>query len=131
MINEAAAIITRAIQNSPTIGPSKLAVVIVGELLDLGWTLPDLSSGIDRDLDPLAVFAYEAGHTPRGWAVRTISIHIDTWATVSAARRQNPTSFPIWRLDLSVEALATRLVGHLLDGGWSPPGGLVDAEVPA
>ncbi|MEU1731406.1 hypothetical protein [Streptosporangium sp. NPDC020145] len=129
-ISEATASITRVVQNSPIIGPSKLAAVIVGELLDIGWVLPDLSFGVDRDLDPLAVFAYETGCTPREWAVRALSVHIDAWATVSAARQKNPDSFPIWRFDLSVEALATRLVGHLLDDGWSPPGGLVGVEVP-
>jgi hypothetical protein len=117
-----------------------LAVAIMGDLLDAGWSLPDVEPVPDdidrpgwpqprpagapdvyRDLDYLAELQYRMGVTTREWATKTIALHITLWATVCAGRAADPASYPGYWPDTSIEAMSTRLVGTLMGGGWLPP----------
>lgn len=116
-----------------------LAVAIMGDLLEAGWILPNVEPTPDidrpglhqsrpstapafcRDLDYLAELQYRMGVTAREWATETIAFHIAMWATVRVRRAHDPLAFPYWWPDLSIEAMATRLVGTLLGGGWTSP----------
>ena len=40
---------------------------------------------------------------------------------ITAARQEDPATFPGYTLELSPAALARRIVGGLLDAGWTPP----------
>lgn len=76
----------------------------------------------NADIDFLARFAYGLGQDPIDYAaVNVIEIHIDTYLSIVAARYEDPASFPGYTLELSRPALARRIVGDLLDAGWTPP----------
>lgn len=81
-------------------------------------------------VDELSAWAYEQGTDPLDWAVKSIDTQIDVWMIVCAGRAQNPASFPGFHPDLSVEALARRIVGRLMDAGWRAPGN-TDTLTPA
>jgi hypothetical protein len=77
---------------------------------------------IPDDIDGLSAWAYEQGTDPLDWAIKTVDTQIDVWMIVCAGRAQNPALFPGFHPDLSVEALARRIVGRLMDAGWRVPG---------
>lgn len=77
---------------------------------------------IPPDIDGLSAYAYKQGRDPLDWAINITDIEINVWLHVCAGRDEDPTSFPGFHPDLSVEALARRIVGHLLDAGWRIPG---------
>jgi len=118
-----------------------LAMAILADLQDAGWVLPTVeptppdpdrpgwhlprpadAPAFYRDLDPLADLQYRRGTTARNWAVQEITCDLDVWSVVRAYRAEDPASCPGHHRDISIEAMATRLVGHLLDGGLTPPG---------
>lgn len=103
-----------------------LATAIVRDLVAAGWEAPQPERP-DRDIDPLTAAAYRMGVTAHDLAVTTVELHVHAWASACASRALDPSSFPGFHRDLSVEALGTRMVGHLLDGGWRPPSDPLDA----
>ena len=70
----------------------------------------------------LAQWAYRHGTDPIDWATNSIvRNHISVYLTITAARAENPATFPGYVLELTPEALSRRIVGDLLDAGWMPP----------
>lgn len=76
---------------------------------------------IPEDIDGLDKYAYEQGRDPIDWAVQKAQSFIDAHVEVSVARMTNPAAFPFYCLPLTFEALARRIVGGLLDAGWTAP----------
>ena len=75
-----------------------------------------------EDIGFLARFAYDHGEDPIDYAERNvIQIHIDVYLTVLAARAEDPSSFPGYVLEATTAALSRRILGDLLDAGWTPP----------
>jgi hypothetical protein len=75
----------------------------------------------DPDIDGLAKFAYDRGEDPLDYAIGRTATFISINATVIAARAKDPASFPGYPLDASPEMVARRIIGTLLDSGWTPP----------
>ena len=73
------------------------------------------------DISGLARLSYEMGVDPLDYAERQIQILIEVHATVEASRAVAPETFPGFSPDLSLDALARRILGNLLDAGWEPP----------
>jgi hypothetical protein len=73
------------------------------------------------DISYPAQYAYEHGTDPITYAESHVTMLIGVHLGVAAAREENPQSFPIYSPDVSNEALARRIVGGLLDAGWTPP----------
>jgi hypothetical protein len=73
------------------------------------------------DIAYTAQVQYEHGVDPIDWAIEQTRITIDAREFVREARATNPALVPWYGPDLSDEALARRVVGHLLDAGWEPP----------
>ncbi len=73
------------------------------------------------DIDGLSQTAYDYGKDPLDWAITLVKTEIDVLTTITAARETIPESYPIYVWELSPEASARRIVGHLLGAGWSPP----------
>lgn len=75
-----------------------------------------------EDIGFLARFAYEHGEDPIDYATQgVIQIHVESWLMICAARAESPASFPGYTLELSPAALSRRILGDLLDAGWTPP----------
>ena len=75
-----------------------------------------------EDIGFLARFAYDHGQDPIDYAAsNVIQIHIDVYLTVLAARATDPASFPGYVLEATTAALSRRILGDLLDAGWTPP----------
>lgn len=69
-------------------------------------------------LNYLAAWCYANGHDP----LRVAEMRVTTLLEVHAAitERGSATPLPAWS-DLSRDALARKIVGDLLDAGWTPP----------
>ena len=66
-----------------------------------------------RDIDFLAAFAYSTGQDPIDYAAENvIRAHIDA--------HLHPASYP-GDMDPATSALSRRILGDLLDAGWTPP----------
>jgi hypothetical protein len=77
---------------------------------------------IPDDIDGLSAYAYEQGILPLDWAITSVNTEILAWTHVVIGRLENPESFPGYHPDLTITALARRIVGNLLDAGWRIPG---------
>ena len=73
------------------------------------------------DINALARIQYESGIDPIDFAEGEVTLAIRTHATVALSRATAPGTFPIYSPDLSLEALARRILGALLDAGWNAP----------
>jgi hypothetical protein len=74
-----------------------------------------------NDIDFLARHAYGLGIDPVDYAEGYVTSAIDVHLNVAASRFEDPATFPGYCLDLTTGALARRIVGILLDAGWTPP----------
>ena len=74
------------------------------------------------DICFLARFAYDHGTTPLDYAIEhVIQTHVDAYLTVLTGRIAQPGRFPGYDPGLNTAVLARRIVGDLLDAGWTPP----------
>lgn len=73
------------------------------------------------EIDGLSKAVYADGTHPIEWAETTVEMHIDTFGQIVDARAENPDSHPGYFLELTVPALARRIVGALMEAGWKPP----------
>ena len=78
--------------------------------------IPDNVDGLDK-------IAYQHGHDPIDWAEGTVGDLICVHWTVMAARAENPAAYPGYTIEPSIAALSRRILGGLLDAGWTPPAG--------
>ncbi|GAA0853319.1 hypothetical protein ACFQVD_26725 [Streptosporangium amethystogenes subsp. fukuiense] len=78
------------------------------------------------DIDPLAKVAYERGYHPIAFAEMKVKVLIDAHSNVITGRAVNPDAFPDFPVELTSSALASRIVGELLDAGWTAPGELLN-----
>jgi hypothetical protein len=69
----------------------------------------------------IARSAYANGTDPVDWAVTLAQVQIETAATILITREHTPGAYPQFRGELTAEAVARRIVGELLDAGWTPP----------
>ena len=76
---------------------------------------------MSSDICGLARLAYSHGQDPIDYASRLVQMHIEVNLTVRLARAEDPATFPGYLLDLSLDALSRRVIGDLLDAGWTPP----------
>jgi len=74
------------------------------------------------DIGALARMAYEHGENPLDYAERQLEILITVHLMVMAARSEDVASFPGYPADLGFASLARRILGDLLDAGWTMPG---------
>jgi hypothetical protein len=83
----------------------------------------------DDDIAFLARFAYGNGVDPVDYAtVNVIEGHLNVYLAVLAARVMNPASFPVYDAGLSTAVLSRRILGDLMDAGWTPPAVAEDPE---
>lgn len=75
------------------------------------------------DISGLAKYAYAHGQDPVDYAEDLIAILIRVHATVAADRLDNPASWPGYDIPEGIEPLARRILGELLDAGWTIPAG--------
>ena len=73
------------------------------------------------DLNTLALYAYYLGRPPLDWAEKQVDVLIRVHQEVIAARAEDPGTFPGYCIELTTGALARRIIGELLDAGWTPP----------
>ena len=73
------------------------------------------------DISALDRYAYEHGHHPLDWAEYVVGSLIDVHLTVVGDRLDDPDSWPGYTIEPTIEALASRILGELLDAGWTPP----------
>lgn len=73
------------------------------------------------DIDPTAAAAYADGTDPIEWAETITENLLMIHDEVTAGRAADPTSFPGVPGDFSREGSARRVVGALLNAGWTPP----------
>jgi len=73
------------------------------------------------DISALDRYAYEHGHDPLSWAEYITGSLIDVHLTVIEARLDDPGAFPGYSIEPTIQALASRIVGALLDAGWTRP----------
>lgn len=74
------------------------------------------------DINFLARFAYTNGIDPIDYAAHgIIQAHVDVHLAICAGRAENPASYPGYWRDLTTAALSRRILGDLLDAGWTPP----------
>jgi hypothetical protein len=79
------------------------------------------------DIGALHRLAYECGVDPIDNAVSAVEALMCGGQAITDARRQDPPLFP--GCDISAAHLARRVVGELLDAGWTPPAiGSSDAQ---
>lgn len=76
---------------------------------------------MSSDIDWMASSAYAQGKDPIDYAAEWLTTLIETHHDVMVGRAKNPASFPGYCLAVTDEALALRIVGELLDAGWTPP----------
>jgi hypothetical protein len=75
----------------------------------------------DPDIGYLDQLAYLQGRDPIDWAADKAREYIDVHLQVWGSRLVDPSTFPIYCIPLTTEALANRIVGGLLEAGWTPP----------
>ena len=74
------------------------------------------------DISFLAEFAYGNGVDPIDYATgHVIETHVNVYLTVLANRIADPSTFPGYDPELSTAVLSRRILGDLLDAGWTPP----------
>jgi hypothetical protein len=76
---------------------------------------------VSEDIGFLARFAYSHGTNPIDYATEhVIETHVSVFLTVMASRITDPGTFPGYP-DLSTAILSRRILGDLMDAGWTPP----------
>jgi hypothetical protein len=74
-----------------------------------------------EDIDFLARYAYEQGTDPvtyaEGYVTQLLEVHLLVWAV----REDEPGAFPGYCIDLTLGAVARRIIGTLMAAGWKPP----------
>lgn len=88
---------------------------------DTSVTDPAVSAAHNAPIDPLASAAYKFGTSPLDWALFLTQTAITAHLRVIVARGSNRAAFPLYCIPLTVDALACRIVGELLDAGWRAP----------
>ena len=73
------------------------------------------------DIDPISLSSYSLGRDPIDLAIDLAAIHIEITQAVAAARTENPAHFPGVTWEPTTPVLARRIIGALLDAGWTPP----------
>lgn len=75
----------------------------------------------EQPIDALSVSVYSDGTDPIDWAVQLAATMLDVAQDVIEARTNgSPYQFPSWG-EVTVDAVARRIVARLLDAGWTPP----------
>lgn len=79
---------------------------------------------IPADICVIARMSYESGRDPVEFAETCIvRNHLDVYLSITSARAEDAATFPGYLLELTPGALARRIIGDLLDAGWTSPAG--------
>lgn len=74
------------------------------------------------DIDDWAArHAYESGTDPVAHAEKRVATVIEVNLQVIGGRFCDPEAFPLYSRDTGTGALSRRILGLLLDLGWTPP----------
>lgn len=96
---------------------TEAAVTQAAADLKSGSTLPD-----SYDIGWIHRCAYRHGVDPIDNAIDAVTTFLHAADAISAARRDNPASFPLSGPEAVTHGYwARRIVGELLDAGWTPP----------
>ncbi|TAK32284.1 MAG: hypothetical protein EPO40_02875 [Myxococcaceae bacterium] len=74
----------------------------------------------DSGFDYLAASAHASGKDPIDWAVLIVGNLLTARATCTGRAERGLPPLPCWP-DTSDAAVARKVVGFLLDAGWTPP----------
>lgn len=77
------------------------------------------------DIDDLSASAYAGGKDPLDWATHLVTSLLAARSTCERRELSGLPPLPAWS-DVSDDAVARKVLGHLLDAGWTPP---TDADV--
>lgn len=75
----------------------------------------------DPHIDGLAKLAYAHGQDPIDYAIGYVENLIGTHLMVLGCRMEDPAAFPGYIIEPTLAAVSRRIVGTLMDAGWSPP----------
>lgn len=78
----------------------------------------------------IAQYHYDHGTPPVVYAEEYVRDLIAAHLDVAAARVNNPAAFPGYIIEPTVAALGCRIVGELLDAGWTPPSSRSAPDLP-
>lgn len=79
---------------------------------------------IPADICTIARMSYERGRDPVEFAETcVVEVNLHAYLAITTSRADNPASFPGYLLELTPDALARRIIGGLLDAGWTSPTG--------
>lgn len=73
------------------------------------------------DIESQYAASYSLGKTAIDVAAQVVAIQLDTRDDIRRTRAHDPDAYPGFRGSLTVDAAALRIVGELLNAGWSPP----------
>jgi hypothetical protein len=73
------------------------------------------------DIGALHTLAYEQGRDVIDHAVEYVAMFLDVMTMIRSSRAENPAYFPGYGSDVSLDHFARRIVGLMLDAGWTPP----------
>lgn len=82
------------------------------------------------DIDNLSASAYAGGKDPLDWATHLAASVLMAWSTCQRREVRGLPPLPDWP-DLSDHAVACKILGRLLDAGWTPPSGPAVREAAA
>jgi len=74
-----------------------------------------------NDIDPMSANAYRLGFDAIDWAIQTAEIYITVAQEVTKGRKEDPNAFPVVFFGVDPRSTAMRIIGGLLDAGWTPP----------
>lgn len=73
------------------------------------------------DIGGLAAYAYKLGRHPIDHAEQGISIYLHVRDEILTARAVDPASYPGYVLPTDDASWSRRILGDLMDAGWTPP----------
>jgi hypothetical protein len=82
---------------------------------------PSPAPNDNPDIDGLSQWAYDNGQDPIDYAASTVYIAFEAWMHVRIGRERDPESFPGYGPDATLKNLSLRIIGRLLDAGWTAP----------
>jgi hypothetical protein len=69
------------------------------------------------DISAIDQSGYSHGIDPITWAEHIVGALIEIHLLVDCDRADDPATWPCYNIDLTIEALASRILGDLLDAG--------------
>jgi hypothetical protein len=106
----------------------------LGRLAEVTQTAEELIAEIERlrarlaagyaqsgEVNFLASHAYGLGQHPLDYAETSVRIYLNLRDEIRQARAIDPASFPGYLLETDDASWSRRILGELMDAGWTPP----------